>query len=246
MKFIVTMERDEDGMPLLVNGVIQDITEMKKTLVQKETLMNELSHRVKNNLQIIASMMSLQEKYFVDDKDRILLRDINSRILSMALVHEKLYQNETFSLINFSDHLDQLINDLILMYKYPKQDITFKKNIDGLEMDINYAIPCSQIITELITNSLTHAFPEGKKGEITINFTEKENQHYVLEIKDNGTGFPENFEFPGEVSLGLTMVTMMVKQIKGTLDVHRDHGVGYIITFNTREKLKTTTGEMDI
>ena len=219
--------------------------QIARSLQEKDALLRELHHRVKNNLQIISSMISLQEKYFFDDKDRILLRDINSRILSMALVHEKLYQNETFSLINFSDHLDQLINDLISMYTYPKQDIIFKKNIDGIEMDINYAIPCSQIITELIANALKHAFPEGRKGEITVNFTKKENQHYILNIRDNGVGFPENFEFPGEDSLGLTMVTVMVKQIKGSLEVIRNNGVEYIITFNTREKLKTITGEMD-
>lgn len=237
-----------------LHSIINDITDRKtaeeqiaRSLKEKDALLKELHHRVKNNLQVISSMIGLQEKYIVDERDRELVKDISTRIHSMALIHERLYQNEKFSMINFSEHLEQLINDLSLMYKSPKQRITFTKQVDDeLQLDINYAIPCSLIITELVTNSIKFAFPDKKEGEIKITFQRNSNNEFILGVKDNGIGLPDDFDFPGENSIGLTLVSVLVEQLKGKLELIREGGLEYVIRCFIDKKLNTFTRKNDV
>ena len=245
--------RNDYGAVEVIMGTMQDVTSLKRTqeqleqmLIEKEVLLKELHHRVKNNLQVICSMISLQENYIVDENARWLIKDVGSRIHSMAIIHERLYQNEMFSMINFSEHLSLLLSDLRTMYKHPGQEISLINNTEDIDLDVNYAIPCSQIVTELVTNSLRHAFPDMKRGEVYIGLKNNGDRRYLLTVKDNGVGFPAGFEFPGKDSLGLTMVTVMVKQIKGDLKIIRQNGLEYIISFNTLDKLKNVTGIEDI
>ncbi|HOO71695.1 MAG TPA: response regulator [Spirochaetota bacterium] len=246
------VSRGPSGAVDAIMGTMQDVTGLKRTqeqlermLKEKEVLLKELHHRVKNNLQVICSMIGLQEKYIVDEKDRWLIRDAGSRVRSMAIIHERLYQNEMFSMINISEHLSQLLCDILIMYKQPGQEINIVNNTEDLDLDVNYAIPCSQIITELVTNSLRHAFPGRDRGEVVIGLKKNDERQYTLTVRDNGIGLPADFEFPGRDSLGLTLVAIMVKQIKGDLEIIRENGLQYVITFNTGEKLKIVAGVKD-
>ncbi|MCK4760938.1 MAG: response regulator [Candidatus Aminicenantes bacterium] len=204
----------------------------KASLREKELLLKEIHHRVNDNMQIISSMLSIQELQIKDEKAKKAFRESWNRIRSMALIHEKLYNSRDFSSIDFSEYVDSLLPDLFTTYAVSPDDINLKKNVSNVFLEINTAIPCGLIINELVSNSLKFAFPPGKKGEIVIDFISKNNT-YVLTIGDNGKGFPDYLDFRKSEALGMQLVRLLCKKINGSISLDRSKGTVFKIVFKS-------------
>ncbi len=229
---------------IAVIGTLQDITERKKaeeelirqrehlekSLHEKELLLKEIHHRVKNNLQIIVSLLKLQSKYISDPKDLRIFNSSRSRVETMSLIHEKLYKSKDISDIDLGNYVKDLVTHILKAYKVDHEDISFNLKSDIIKLTIDTAIPCGLIINELINNTLKYAFPEGHHGKIDINIT-KADDEITLEIKDNGSGIPASFDIANSDSLGLQLVETLIKQISGTVDIDRTEGTKFIIKF---------------
>jgi two-component sensor histidine kinase len=224
-------------------GTVKDITDRKKaeeqiknSLEEKEILLREIHHRVKNNLMIVSSLLAHQSQY-IRDKDVIdMFTDSQNRILSMALVHEKLYQSKNLAKIDFKEYIDDLVVDLIQSYEVNGNKITLNMNIENIQLDIDFAIPCGLIINELVTNSLKYAFPVGTQtqGEIKIAFHSIDRNENIFELvdSDNGIGLPKDLDFRKTDSLGLHLVTTLAeKQLHGEITLNRSKGTEFKIKF---------------
>jgi len=239
--------------PILDNGRINyvlviatDITgqksaenEIKTSLMEKEALLREIHHRVNNNMQIISSLLNLQKEYVREDETRDVLQDSQSRVKSMAMVHEKLYLSGDLSHINFKQYTEKLVSDIF--YTYESQIGTIKPilNLENIELNMETAIPLGLIINELVANSLKFAFPNNEKGSIIVDMKTK-NDEYALIIADDGIGFPADVDFKKTNSLGLQLVNNLVNQLDGEITLDRTHGTAYKITFkelNYKERL---------
>jgi PAS domain S-box-containing protein len=228
-----------EGKPYAVCGISTDITERKKaqeqiekSLKEKEVLLREVYHRVKNNMQIITSLLNLQSRYARDGEYREMFRESHNRIKSMSLVHEKLYQSKDLSTIDFKEYIKDIAKGLFLSYGANKGKILLVMDINNISLNINTAIPCGLIINELVTNSLKHAFPEGKEGEIKISVHSMNENTIELVVGDNGIGIPEDVDFKTTESLGLQLVTMLSEnQLHGKIILDRSQGTEFSITF---------------
>ncbi len=227
---------ESDGKTYFTS-IIRDLTErqkadeqIKKSLQEKEVLIREVHHRVKNNMQIISSLLNLQTSY-VDDKETVdLLKESQNRVKSMAMIHEKLYQSEDLNHINIFDYINSLVNDLFYSYAIPKYQIKPVIEVEKINLNIETAVPCGLIISEIISNSLKYAFPKGRKGEVHISLKHNGEKFY-LTIGDNGIGLPEGFEINKADSLGLKLVNSLTEQIDGELKLDRINGTKFNITF---------------
>jgi two-component sensor histidine kinase len=210
---------------------IESDKKIKASLKEKEVMLQEIHHRVKNNLQIILSLLRLQSARIEDEKIKEKFRDSQNRIRSMALIHEKLYRSEDFSRVDFSDYIQSIMDHLFSTYGAVKKDISYELDIHDVFLDINKAIPCGLIINELLSNSLKHAFPGNRKGKITVKMTSNGGDKFSLIIKDDGVGFPDDFDFEKAVTLGIQVVSDLVNQIEGTIEIDRESGTTFIINF---------------
>jgi two-component sensor histidine kinase len=218
---------------------MDDITERKRAeekiqaaLIEKEILLREIHHRVKNNMQIISSLLRLKSKYIKDKKYRILFEESQNTIKSMSLIHEKLYKSKDMSNVDFKEYIIDLVNGLFLSYGVNRSVITSRIDIENVFLGLDFAIPCGLIINELITNSLKYAFPDGRKGEIKIAFSKINENIYELFVGDNGVGIPENIDVGNTESLGLRLVSMLVNdQLEGGMDLKRNKGTKFRIIF---------------
>lgn len=220
-----------------LSGILIDITERKiaeqkisSSLKEKELLLKEIHHRVKNNLQVVSSLLKLQSGYVKDENSLDLLIDSQNRIRSMALVHQKLYQSKDFSEIDFSEYLKQLTEHLLHVFKTRQGEIGITIESTNVNLSIDLAIPCGLILNELISNSLKYAFPPGKKGMITIRFRYLNNGYEIL-VSDNGIGFPKEINYKETKSLGLQLVNTLVGQIEGTITKEDSDGTTFRIQF---------------
>jgi two-component sensor histidine kinase len=204
--------------------------QIRASLKEKEILLKEIHHRVKNNLQIISSLLDLQTEHFKDKRTLELFRDYRNRVKSMALIHEQLYQSKDLAKIDFNEYINNLAVTLFHLYGVNSDDVILKICIKDVFLSIETAIPCGLIINELVSNALKHAFPGGKKGEIQIDF-HSDDGTFMLVVNDNGVGFPEKLDFRNTRSLGLQLVNMLTQQLKGTVDLERSHGTTFKITF---------------
>jgi PAS domain S-box-containing protein len=229
----------ENGKIAKVIHVARDITDrklaevkIKASLKEKETLLKEIHHRVKNNLQIVSSLLDHQTQYIKDKNVIDIFTESQNRIASMALVHEKLYQSKDLGKIDFYDYINDLVANLFQSYVENSGKITLNMNIENIQIDIDYAIPCGLIINELITNSLKYAFPEGRKGEIKILFRKTDEDLFELMIGDNGIGLPPDLDFRKTNSLGLHLVTILAEnQLHGEINLNRNGGMEFQIKF---------------
>lgn len=216
-----------------------DITDQKKaeekiraSLREKEALLKEIHHRVKNNMQIICSLLNLQSRHIHDEDMVNILRESQNRIKSMALVHEKLYRSEDFSKINFNIYVKTLIREIIHSYGERATKITVDLNIGRLFLGIDTAIPCGLIINELLSNAFNHAFQDRRKGRVCISLHARTDGQYELDISDNGIGIPPHITPDTTESLGLRLVHILAKdQLRGTLELERTNGTAYRILF---------------
>ena len=236
----LTLLRDDKGNPTGILEVIRDITDRKKaeeqikaSLKEKEVLLREIHHRVKNNLQVVSSLLSLQSNTLTDDNMREVFNESQNRIRSMALVHENLYQGENLANIDFRKYIEALASGLLQSYGGDANKVTLSIIIDDISLGIDIAIPCGLIINELVANSLKHAFPHGRKGEIKIELHSVDNT-FELIVSDNGRGIPENIDFKNTESLGLMLVTILAEdQLDGEITLEREGGTTFHVTWSS-------------
>ena len=209
-------------------------TEMLKTsLEEKELLLKEVHHRVKNNLQVISSILSLQSQYIKEPQILSTLEDTQNRIASMALIHEKLYESTNLRQIHFADYLKSLSQNLFSSYNINPHLIKLKLEVVNITLDLDTAIPCGLLINELISNALKHAFPEEQEGQISITFSVMVKEQLCIEVRDNGIGLPADFDLEQTSSLGLRLIRALTRQIRGLLEIESNPGLGTVfkVTF---------------
>ncbi|MCB9364337.1 MAG: PAS domain S-box protein [Flavobacteriales bacterium] len=228
---------NEENEVVSVSGIAHDITEkkiaeeqLKDSLKEKEVLLKEVHHRVKNNLQVISSILNLQSSYIDDKKTLSILKESQDRIKSMSIIHESLYQTNDFSKINFSEYIVSLSKNLVHSYSYLDKFIDLTHNIDDVSLNLDTSIPCGLIVNELVSNALKYAFEGRKEGKIKINLS-IDKKGVVLVVSDDGVGFPKNINFRETNSLGLQLVTTLVEQIDGTIEMINKKGTTYTIKF---------------
>jgi len=206
-------------------------SELSSSLKEKEILLKEVHHRVKNNLQIVSSILQLQSTYMKDKQAIVAFGEGRSRVNTMALIHEKLYRSKDLARINFAEYIEELATNLLFFYGINTELIKLKINITDVFFDVNTAIPCGLIINELVTNSLKYAFPGGRKGEVNITL-QPIKEKFVLTISDTGAGFPADLDFRNTETLGLKLVISLVNQLDGTIELDRGIGTIFKITFS--------------
>jgi PAS domain S-box-containing protein len=224
-----------------MKGVIEyvrDITERKKaedrlqeSLQEKEVLLREIHHRVKNNMQVISSLLNLQSRQIKDPDVLEMFKESQRRIRSMALIHERLYQSSDLSRIEFSQYLRNLATHLFHSYQVDASRVQLKIEAEEVHLNINTAIPCGLIVNELVSNALKHGFPEGRSGQLDIDLHRVAGDGYVLRVKDDGVGFPEGLDFRKTETLGMQIVSTLVSQIDASIDLVRDKGTEFTIHF---------------
>jgi len=208
---------------------------IKASLREKEMLLMEIHHRVKNNLQIISSLLNLQSGYIDDPEVLRMFKESQNRVKSMALIHERLYQSADLSNVDFGGYIKKLVNSLVRSYSaYGPVRVSY--DMDESALGIDDAVPCGLIINELITNALKYAFPDSKGGEITVAFKILQSGKTFLMVKDNGTGFPADFNIDESESLGMKLITTLVQQLEGTIDIERVGGTTFNIEFLERKE----------
>lgn len=233
---------DDSSTSGKIQGFIYNITKNKqieKTLQKREeTRIKEIHHRIKNNLQVISSLLYLQVEKF-DEKECVEYSDVSkafkecqNRVTSISLIHQELSKSKSMDNLDFAAYIKKLTTDLIDSYTVGKTGINLKLELEQVYLDMDTAIPLGIIINELISNSLKYAFPDKKPGEIFINLSKDEKgSHYMLIIADNGIGIPEDIDVENTDSLGLNLVNILVNQIDGRLEVKRNSGTEFIIEF---------------
>jgi len=255
---------DKDGKFMGVMSMFTDITKRKEA---EEALNNieivrkkEIHHRIKNNLQVISSLLDLQAEKFRNRKNinesEVLeaFRESQDRVISMALIHEELYRGEELDKLNFSLYIEELANSLFLTYRLGNADVSLNMDLEeNILLDMDTAVPLGIIVNELVSNSLKYAFPDRDNGEIQIKFHKDENREhrnsieenkskdhkstsFILTISDNGVGISENLDIKELDSLGLQLVTFLVDQLDGELELKKGNGTEFIIRFTVVEK----------
>ncbi len=230
-----------------VLSIATDITDRKLTqekieasLKEKEILLREIHHRVKNNMQIISSLLGLASGTIKEKKYMELFRDSQNRINSMSLIHEKLYCSENLTNIDFNEYIRDLAN-FLFQSRGVTGKIELTLNIEKISIGIDHAIPCGLIINELITNSIKYAFPDDRKGEIKVSVQLNDENMIELVVSDNGVRIPEDVDFRNSESLGLRLVTMLAEdQLHGKIDLDRSNGTEFKIKFREDNNVKKT------
>lgn len=219
---------------ILLNTIWKELTEKKeaesvilKSILEKEILIKELHHRVKNNLQIVSSLLNLQSENIKSEKLKQILLQSKYRIESMAKIHEMVYKTQDMSKINFAEYVREFASALIFSIKGLTNNIKLKISIKDVYFSINTAIPLGLLINEIITNSLKHGIKENKKGEIVITIIEKENENMQMLIGDSGIGYKNDFNAQNYSSLGFQIISGIVDQLKGSLIKEKSPGGTY-------------------
>ncbi|MEA2038551.1 MAG: PAS domain S-box protein [Thermodesulfobacteriota bacterium] len=213
--------------------------ETRRSLREKESLLAEIHHRVKNNMQIVSSLLSLQSKDIKDERALSLIKNCDDRIRSMSLIHEKLYLSKDLSSIDFHDYMEDLSARLFQTYRVDSRAVTFSSHIKDVRFNIETAMPLGLIANELISNALKYAFPEDKKGEIAVKLTKnKKTEGYTLTVTDDGIGFPEKIDYRNTETFGLQLVDMLTEQLGSTIKLDRSKGTTFKIVFKERKYKK--------
>ncbi len=233
--------QDKNGDILNTRSMVTDISdrikyeeEISKSLKEKEILLKDIHHRVKNNLQIVSSMLFIQARKIDNQDAKNVLIESQNRINSIALLHEKLYMSKSLSLVDYDDYLKRVIDQFISTWAKKLEKIELEIDAKGVMLNSEQAIPCSLIINEIITNSMKYAFPDANSGKITIKCTQDED-HTVLECFDNGIGF-QKVDKPKTKSLclGIDLIKGFTEQLNGKIEFSSDNGTYYRIEFENK------------
>lgn len=234
--FTSIIEKESSILYILI--IARDITlekkiskEIKDSLKEKEVLLQEIHHRVKNNMQIISSLLSLQTKYVDDEVSLDVLKESQNRVKSMALVHEKLYRSEDLTHINIYNYINNLVLDLFFSYGVLRDQITPLIDIEEIKLNIETAVPCGLIINELVSNVIKHAFPDKKGGKMWLSLYLMDDNQIKLIVADNGSGLPDDFNLDSSNSLGMQLVNSLVNQLDGSIKINRANGTEFNIQF---------------
>ncbi len=219
--------------------ILRDVTDrvvaeelIRNSLHEKEALLKEIHHRVKNNLQVVSSLLGLQSRVVSDDTTRRMFQESQNRIHSMALLHESLYQSNNLSRIDFPEYIRQLAAHLFHSYGVPADRIHLRTDLDRLYLNLDAAVPCGLIINELISNSLKYAFPDGRKGEVRVELHEQPDHMARLVVADNGVGLRTDIDWETARSLGLRLVRTLADQLGAKLEVQSRDGTQIQLTFS--------------
>ena len=223
-------------------AIFVDVTDIRKAglkiesqLHEKEVMLQEIYHRVKNNLQIISSMLKLQASYVDDEYSIQMFRNCQHRVKSMSLVHEKLYRSDNLSKISFKDYTESLIKNLFASLNINSNRIKYELDIKNVNLNISVAIPCGLIINELITNALKYGFPDDKQGIIKISINKLDNGKLKLTVWNNGVDLPEDFDMDNLNSFGMKLVDILKHQLEAELTIERDEGVAFSLIFALKD-----------
>jgi len=229
----------EDGEYTGAFAVFTDISDIKKSqheieksLKEKVIMLREIHHRVKNNMQIIISLLNLQSMYIDDENILDRFKIIENRIRSMSIIHEKLYESDNFVEIDLGQYINELIDMLSISTGLPEGKITFSINAECIKLDLNKAVPCGLMCNEILTNIFKHAFPGDKKGKVSIDIKLLEDNKIELIIQDNGVGYDGDLSEAGQGSLGLQLIRDLVSQLGGFLEIKNQKGFKYTIVFD--------------
>lgn len=228
----------DDGGNTLFEGILTDISGQKANeaalaaaLAEKEVLIREIHHRVKNNMQVISSLLNLQSRYLKHPDDVEIFKESQRRIRSMALIHEKLYRSNNLAQIEFGDYLQSLVQNLIAAHQKSPGRIDLRLDLEEVFLDLQTAIPCGLIVNELIMNSLKHGFPGDRSGEIRIGLRIAEDGEIRLKIGDNGIGLPAGFDIKAVDSMGMQIITLLIEQIESRLEIDQTRGAEFLLIF---------------
>jgi PAS domain S-box-containing protein len=229
------IETDE-GMMVL--SAIVDISDRKQredhiqaALKEKDVLLGEIHHRVKNNLQVIDSLLDLQSSTIDDEVALRLLRESRNRIKSMALIHQTLYQSKDFARMDFHGFLDTFVPMIVSSYSVDPGRIELSLSVAEVSLPINAAIPCGLIVNELISNALKHAFPGGRRGHVKMDLAREPNDHVALSVSDDGVGIPDDLDLADATTLGLQLITLLGEQLGATLTINRSNPTCFLLRF---------------
>lgn len=234
---ILNSMSDEKGRLRGFAKVMRDETErqladeqLRASLQEKEALLQEIHHRVKNNLQVINSLLRLQSQQIRDSGTRGLFEEARNRVQAIASIHELLYRSPDLARVDFGAYLNRLTRDLFAFFGIPQEQINLSIHVSDAELDVSRAIPCGLIVNELVTNALKHGFPEGRNGTIRVSLNCNDRK-CTLAVEDNGVGLPSGFDWEGAKSLGLQLVRVLTKQLDGTVKVSADPSTRFEISF---------------
>jgi PAS domain S-box-containing protein len=228
---------DQSGNVISWVGIHLDITERRRyenrlesSLREKEVIIKEVHHRVKNNMQVISGFLLLQSNYIDDPVAVEKLNECQRRVKTMALVHEKLYQSKSLEFINTADYIQSLVSDLMESYTI-STEIDLKMNIEQVNINLDTAIPCGLIINELVTNALKYAFNDRPTGKIILDLHLGADHRFTLIVQDNGVGLPPDYEARSAASLGMQLVKILVRQLGGEMNISNEKGARFEISF---------------
>ncbi len=234
----VSLVRDTTGSPNYYVAVFEDITvrkqqekELQESLKEKEVLLKEVHHRVKNNMQVISSILNLQSSYIKDEAAIEMLKESQDRIKSMAFIHESLYQGKNLSHVKFSEYVRNLVGNLFHTYGINKKGLKLKFDLDEVFLNLDTSIPCGLILNELISNALKYAFKDRETGTLSVTLKKLEGGKLKLEIADDGKGFPKEINWKDTESLGLQLVVTLAGQIRGDIQMETKKGTTFTIVF---------------
>ena len=230
--------KDEKGVPLYMAATAVDITgrkhaeeRIRASLREKEVLLKEIHHRVKNNLQLITSLLKLQSESVGDPGALEMLRESQGRVRLIALLHEMLYRSEDLASIDAADYIRTLVSHLLRSYGGSGEAVTVELNVEKITLNVDTAITCGLIVNELVTNSLKHAFPKGGKGKVRVDLHPKGHGEFILTVADSGKGIAGSIDFRDAKTLGLQLVCTLVDQLEGTIELDGEGGTAFTIDF---------------
>jgi len=219
--------------------IATQLEQLRASLAEKDTLLKEIHHRVKNNLQIISSLISLQSDKIKDPDQRRLFQDTRDRVKSMALVHEKLYQSKDLGRVEMAEYARQLLNELIQVNgPVVAAKIQFRLELEPVLLPVDVAIPCGLILNELTTNAIKHAFHDRPSGEIAVQLRAAPEDTVDLVFSDDGLGFKSSVDWRQADTLGLQLVRMLTEQLQGTIEMMNGRGTTFRLNFSRSTKQK--------
>lgn len=226
------------GKVLRIVALWKDVTERRRaearvqsSLEEKELLVKEIHHRVKNNLQVVCSLLSLQGSAIRERAVRRLFDETRDRVRSMASIHEMLYQSTDFARVDFSGYISTLASQLFSSCNISSERVKLETRMEPVSLGISLGVPCGLLINELMTNALVHAFPGNRTGTIAVSMGETPDHSIRLSVRDDGIGLPPDLDIENTDTLGFQLVTTLVGQLNGTLEVKRERGTEFIVLF---------------